>query len=413
MDGFSCSVKITHNLVDRALVSPKVYLNRGSTRTPPPFKIEAGYEDADKKFAVFDADDKITKANFVSEGSMSYDIGYDKLLVIVWKVVKHGTFSLGEGKNSFFFAVFNKSDIEENWELSLKTLYDDAQDKMFHASTTGRYLELEYSAINASVNFSVRAHMTNDKNAQLVMIIDDPRASNETDPTKRALATAIGMSALFTVVSSLSKMALRHLPTDTQSVEVTIQNYFTDTSLEDPKWSLKQSILFDSVPYEIPAQEERQITFKVPFGYRETRNPLHMTKHSAVFVSYRLKGTDRRLVFVIWWGKKFRCSEPNRYSVSLMTANISPTIIADILKNRDAQNVLTATRYLNYQCKENDFETVKEVNGVRTNVTKIVRMAVAMGDSIASSMVVNIGERKGNKLDRVMPIFQDCYEKKE
>jgi hypothetical protein len=28
-------------------------------------------------------------------------------------------------------------------------------------------------------------------------------------------------------------------------------------------------------------------------------------------------------------------------------------------------------------------------------------------------MVVNIGERKGNKLDRVMPIFQDCYEKKE
>ncbi len=142
MDGFSCSVKITHNLVDRELVSPKVYVERGSTRTPPPYKIAAGYEDADKKFAIYDADDKITKADFVSSGSMSYDIGNTYLLVIVWNVVKHGTFLLGEGKNSFYFAVLKKSDIKTNWKASLKTLFDDAQKKMIEASTTTRYVEL-------------------------------------------------------------------------------------------------------------------------------------------------------------------------------------------------------------------------------------------------------------------------------
>ncbi len=224
MDGFSCSVKITHNLVDRELVSPKVYVERGSTRTPPPYKIAAGYEDADKKFAIYDADDKITKADFVSSGSMSYDIGNTYLLVIVWKVVKHGTFLLGEGKNSFYFAVLKKSDIKANWKASLKTLFDDAQKKMIEASTTTRYVELVVNnAVDGSVDFTIRTHMTNDKNAQLIMIIQDPRAANENTPTKRALATAMGMSALFTVVGSLSKMALRHLPTDTQSVVVEIQ----------------------------------------------------------------------------------------------------------------------------------------------------------------------------------------------
>lgn len=39
---------------------------------------------------------------------------------------------------------------------------------------------------------------------------------------KRALATAMGMSALFSVMDSLSKMALKHLPTHTPSVVVTV-----------------------------------------------------------------------------------------------------------------------------------------------------------------------------------------------
>jgi hypothetical protein len=174
-------------------VSPKVYLNRGTTEIPPPYQIAAGYEDADKKIAVFDADDKITKANFVSSGSMSYDIGNTSLLVVVWNVVKHGTFMLGEGKNSFFFAVFNKSDISEtdDWKASLKNFYDDTQELMIQASTTGRYVELVKNATDGSVDFTIRTHMTNDKNAQLTLIIDDPRAVNETTPTKRALATAI------------------------------------------------------------------------------------------------------------------------------------------------------------------------------------------------------------------------------
>ena len=132
------------------------------------------------------------------------------------------------------------------------------------------------------------------------MIIDDPRAITETAPTKRGLATAMGMSALFTVVGSLSKMALRHLPIDTQSVVVTVQNDFADTSLENPEWGVKQAIVFDSIPYEIPAQEERQMTFTIPLGYTETKNPFDKTKHSAIFVSYRIKGTETRLTFTIW-----------------------------------------------------------------------------------------------------------------
>ena len=122
MDGFSCTVKITHNFADRELASPKVYLSRGTTRTPPPYKIPAGYEDADKKIAIFDADDKITKADFASTGSMNYEIGDTYRLVVIWNVVKHGTFLLGEGKNSFFFAVLKKSDIQTGWKESLKAL---------------------------------------------------------------------------------------------------------------------------------------------------------------------------------------------------------------------------------------------------------------------------------------------------
>ena len=393
-----------------------MYLNRGTTATPPPYKIAAGYEDADKKIAVFDADDKITKANFVSSGSMSYEIGNTSLLVVVWNVVKHGTFMLGEGKNSFFFAVFNKSDISEtdDWKASLKNFYDDAQELMIQASTTGRYVELVKNATDGSVDFTIRTHMTNDKNAQLTLIIDDPRAENETTPTKRALATAIGTSALFTVMGSLSKMALRHLSTDTQSISVTVQNDFTDISLEDPKWGLKQAIIFDSIPFDIPAGKELVMTFKVPLGYTETTNPLHKTKHSAIFVSYRIKGAEKRLTFAIWWKNKFKKRELSHYSVSLMAGKICPRLIQNILKNRYSiggyeENVLKANQYLNYQCREDEYETNGVVNGI---LKKTVRMAVTMGDSTASNMIVNIGERKGNKSDKVLPFFHDCYEKK-
>ena len=417
MDGFSCTVKITHNLVDRELASPKVYLSRGTTRTPPPYKIPAGYEDADKKIAIFDADDKITKADFVSSGSMSYEIGDTYRLVVIWNVVKHGTFLLGEGKNSFYFAVLKKIDIKTGWKESLKAVYDDAQKRMIEASATDRYSELVNKAADGSVDFTIRAFMSNDKNAQLILDINDPRAASQTTAIKRALATAMGMGALFTVMGSLSKMALRHLPTDTQSVVVTIQNDFADTTLEDPQWGLKQTIIYDSIPFEIPAQEERQITFKVPLGYTEKKNILDKTKHSAIFVSYRIKGTEKRLTFTIWWAKKLKISELNHYSVSLMAGNIAPNLIQNILKNRDSTgtnvgNVLAATQFLDYQCREDEYMVTQEVNGVKTNTKQIVRMAVAMGDSTASNMVVNIAERKGNKLDIVVPSFQGCYEKK-
>ena len=417
MDGFSCTVKITHNLVDRELASPKVYLSRGTTRTPPPYKIPAGYEDADKKIAIFDADDKITKADFVSSGTMSYEIGDTYRLVVIWNVVKHGTFLLGEGKNSFYFAVLKKSDIKTGWKESLKALSDDAQKRMIEASATDRYSELVNKAADGSVDFTIRAFMSNDKNAQLILDINDPRAASQTTATKRALATAMGMGALFTVMGSLSKMALRHLPTDTQSVVVTIQNDFADTTLEDPQWGLKQTIIYDSIPFEIPAQEERQITFQVPLGYTEKKNILDKTKHSAIFVSYRIKGTEKRLTFTIWWAKKLKISELNHYSVSLMAANIAPNLIQNILKNRDSTgtnvgNVLAATQFLDYQCREDEYMVTQEVNGVKTNTKQIVRVAVAMGDSTASNMVVNIAERKGNKLDIVVPSFQECYEKK-
>ena len=417
MDGFSCTVKITHNLVDRELASPKVYLSRGTTRTPPSYKIPAGYEDADKKIAIFDADDKITKADFVSSGSMTYEIGDTYRLVVIWNVVKHGTFLLGEGKNSFYFAVLKKSDIKTGWKQSLKSLYDDAQKRMIEASATDRYSELVNKAADGSVDFTIRAFMSNDKNAQLILDINDPRAASQTTATKRALATAMGMGALFTVMGSLSKMALRHLPTDTQSVVVTIQNDFADTTLEDPQWGLKQTIIYDSIPFEIPAQEERQITFQVPLGYTEKKNILDKTKHSAIFVSYRIKGTEKRLTFTIWWAKKLKISELNHYSVSLMAANIAPNLIQNILKNRDSTgtnvgNVLAATQFLDYQCREDEYMVTQEVNSVKTNTKQIVRVAVAMGDSTASNMVVSIAERKGNKLDIVVPSFQECYEKK-
>ena len=111
---------------------------------------------------------------------------------------------------------------------------------MIEASATDRYSELVNKAADGSLDFTIRAFMSNDKNAQLILDINDPRAASQTTATKRALATAMGMGALFTVMGSLSKMALRHLPTDTQSVVVTIQNDFADETLEDPQWGLSR-----------------------------------------------------------------------------------------------------------------------------------------------------------------------------
>jgi hypothetical protein len=79
--------------------------------------------------------------------------------------VNHGTFLLRGRKNSFYFAVLKKSDIKTNWQTSMKTLYDDAQKKMIEATTTGRYIELINNAADGSVDFTIRTHMTNDKNA--------------------------------------------------------------------------------------------------------------------------------------------------------------------------------------------------------------------------------------------------------
>ena len=286
---------------------------------------------------------------------------------------------------------------------------------MHEASTSGQYVKLVIKAADNSVDFTVRTHMTNDKNALLTLIIDDPRAATETTPAKRAaIATAVGMSALFTVVESLTKMALRHLPTDTQSVVVTIQNDFTDASLEDPLWKLKQTIVYDSVPYEIPPQEERQITFNIPLGFAEKRNPLAKFETSAIFVSYRIKGSPHRLTFTIWWSRKFAVSSKNHYSVSLSASNIDTGLIEDIVNTKiptgaKIENVLEANSYLDYQCKEEDYEIKQTVNNVKTKDEKFIRMSVAMGDSTAASMVLNIGERR-KKGYRAMRDFQSCYD---
>jgi hypothetical protein len=82
-----------------------------------------------------------------------------------------------------------------------------------------------------------------------------------------------------------------------------------------------------------------------------------------------------------------------------MVANISPNLIQNIFKNREStggyvKNVLAATQYLDYQCRKNEYDIIQLLNDVQFQVEKIVRMAVTMGGSTASNMVVNIGERK-------------------
>ena len=125
---------------------------------------------------------------------MSYEIGDTFRLVVIWNVVKHGTLLLGEGKNSFYFAILQKSDIQTGWKESLKALYDDAQQRMIEASAAYRYSELVNKTADGSVDFTIRAFMSNDKNAQLILDINDPRAASQTTATKRALATAMGMA---------------------------------------------------------------------------------------------------------------------------------------------------------------------------------------------------------------------------
>ena len=143
--------------------------------------------------------------------------------------MKHGTFHLGEGKNSFYFSVHKKSDIKTGWKETLTTLHDKAQNgNMFDALSTGSYVELVNKSPDRTVDFTIRTHMTNDKNAQLILNIEDPRAAKAPTAEKRELVTAMGWGALITVITSLSNMALRHIPTETQTVVVTIQNDFSD-----------------------------------------------------------------------------------------------------------------------------------------------------------------------------------------
>ena len=99
-----------------------------------------------------------------------------------------------------------------------------------------------------------------------------------------------------------------------------------------------------------------------------------------------------------------------------MGPNIDANLIKNILKNRESaegftENVLVATEYLNYQCREDELDMTRTVNNVQTKARKIIRMAVTMGDNTVSNMIVNIAERKGSQYDIINPRFEDCYEK--
>ena len=398
--GGSCTIVITNTMTKHTLINPTVFLSRGSTKDPSPYKIESSPDGSKTQFIVFNADDEFGRLSYVSHGVLAYEIvnAPGHIFAIAWKVERNGKFIPGAGKNSFSIAFGPTTAIDETFLATLMT-----GEKSPNAATVGGYVKMleEYRG-----EFQARAHMTNNRDAQLIVSIEDANEPDVRSAVKRDFGVTFTTSLLSTVAGVLTTTALRYLPFQTQVIVVTLANDFKAVPLEDPKWHLKNVVIYDYVPFEIGPQEQKQVTFRVPFAYGE--KIAGVFKSAAVVLTFKIKNSDMRLALAIWWKKKLPFAGFNEYSTFLISENVGDADLKSIADDSNAQvEKLPAGKLQKYRCTDGQY--TRTYTKTQKKTFGVTLMAI-MGDSSESGMKVHISDLAPMGPNAIKSsVFRDCF----
>ena len=382
----SCTIVITNTMTKYTLINPTVFLSRGSTRDPSPYKIEGSPDGSKTRSMVFIADDKLLRFSMVSKGVLIYEILNTanikdrKYFSIAWKVEKNKKLDVveGSGTNTFTIKFVRKSTTTIGKPYLERWIEENPPNR----ATGGGYVHMVDDA------FLVRAHITNSPYAELIVNIENAHASDVRSEVKRSLAEAFALNLASSLAGYLTTTTLSYLPISGHAMVVTVVNDLKAAPLEDPKWHLRSVMISDHIPFKIGPQEEKQITFSAPFGYGETF--LDQFKSAVVVLTFRIKMFDRRIGLAIW-------RRHNEYSTFLVEHKLE-----NIANGKAKIEKLKAEAFQKYMC------TDVFLYNTSTGKKKITLKAI-MGDSSESGMKVHISERAVGRFETVYSGFHDCF----
>lgn len=313
---YSCNIHITNYMNAHQLVVPRVFLLRGFSKVPPPLRIESGGKEGISKSTVFVTDDLFMK-DFASHGILSYEIRKNQafkavaFLHISWKIMKGAT-GTTDIKNYFYIElepnVLSSIVTAPHWDADLNKQLTDNEEKFYKATLEGKYRQVEFGN-----GILVRAHMSSGNNAQLMVSVEE--TGNMYALTKRDFGLSLAIGGASTLLSVLTNKLFNFL-SQTRSASLTLQNESSDLTLENPIWHLLGVQIQDSVPWQIVPRDANQITLTVPFASGET---MKEKISSSVFVlSFKVRDSNKRIVFLIKWPKRISTDKFNLYSVFSM-----------------------------------------------------------------------------------------------
>lgn len=310
--GYGCTVEITNNMIEHKLVNPRVFLTEGFTKVPPGLRIKAGGVKGAANAVIFEAAyGRILRWHYASEGVLSYEISQNslentikKIIYIYWKVTQEETLYQIEctGKSQ------SMGDWKEHLEIQLRGISQPDEER-FDAANIGQFVKE-----NTCSDIEVRAHMTNSKNAKMIVLIKDKvkDVGGFSTVFKRDFGASLAVGMTSTALNVLTNRLINFLLAKRVLV-ITLQNNSPDIILDEPAWQMSGVVINDPVPFEIAHEQFNTITLTVSFGSGES---FIKSVSSSVFVlSFKIRGTEQRIAFAMKWPKKISRDKFHEYSV--------------------------------------------------------------------------------------------------
>ncbi|XP_028403281.1 uncharacterized protein LOC114526004 [Dendronephthya gigantea] len=374
----SFTLTITNNMVKRRLIDPRIYIDNGHTVTPPPFMIPATPQPfgGERQIALLENDPAgvLCYANEPIAEQQPRPTAVDTCVIFRAKQ-KYFTIYSQDGKMT--------SD-------DMKKLYSDFTNKKVTSiiptkNTYGGFLFADYKL------FQVIAQMTSGKKKLLHFEVLDKVTSFQEALQKRVVTSIVGGLGLGGL-SSLATFAFNRIIADVGTTLV-LENASTEDNpfnLIEPIWETNGVKLHDIVPWRIGPNERSEMTLVGPFASGK------MFKRSAIALSFKIQGSDDRIVFTIWWPLKGSWKGLNSYSVSSFNTKEKKEkelrsclkhLVEQAIKNPKefGAPVIAADVFQQYRLWK--FPMPNSVNGKVENVLNVL---TNMGDGRKNGMAVKL-----------------------
>ncbi|CAB4003491.1 Hypothetical predicted protein [Paramuricea clavata] len=378
----SFTLLITNNMVKRRMIDPKIYLKNGQTVTPPSFMLPAAKEpySGTKHIVLLEND---------PAGVLCYDsepIAEDPNLP---KAVSCVIFDAKEKQ----YAIYGQNEVITN--EGLQELHDKFTKKSEPTiqptkNKNGGFLFRDYE------KFQMIAQLTTGGEVrQLHFEVFDSITSAEA--AQKRVVIAIAGSVLLGSLSTLATFTFSRITADVGTT-LTLENGSTENApivLEDPRWEQNGVKIQDIVPWRLAPKESCKLTFVGPFGSGER------LKRSVIALSFKIQGTNDRVVLSIWWPKKlnFLTKDLNAYSVSWLRipyskARADETLtvsLQDFVKkaDKDAKKFPTPVIQINNFQRYHIWQ-FPILNPLSSKVDKYLNVFTNMGDGRKNGMTVKV-----------------------